>query len=188
MTRFCEYIRVNTMHPNPDYKKAEEFIKKYGDELELEFSKHESQESHVSFWLGEEAKPHFSQFCWTRTSTWCRFFRRNGITSPFQLTKQMMAGFTGAALKTWNASESGIWRPLDCLKNRSFCRKNQVNILNIFISNEKTLFRISRRNGRSTCFGLRTKKSAATTEWSFSSKVTFGRISTSDSHSTKDLP
>ena len=49
VTRFREYIRVNTMQPNPDYKKAEEFIKKYGDELELEFSKHESQESHVSF-------------------------------------------------------------------------------------------------------------------------------------------
>ena len=35
VTRFREYIRVNTMQPNPDYKKAEEFIKKYGDELGL---------------------------------------------------------------------------------------------------------------------------------------------------------
>ena len=35
VTRFREYIRVNTMQPNPDYKKAEEFIKKYGDEFGL---------------------------------------------------------------------------------------------------------------------------------------------------------
>ena len=39
VTRFREYIRVNTMQPNPDYVGADVFIKNYGDEMGLEYSK-----------------------------------------------------------------------------------------------------------------------------------------------------
>ena len=35
VTRFREYIRINTMQPNPDYVGAEKFIKDYGEELGL---------------------------------------------------------------------------------------------------------------------------------------------------------
>ena len=35
VTRFREYIRINTMQPTPDYVGADQFIKKYGDELGL---------------------------------------------------------------------------------------------------------------------------------------------------------
>ena len=35
VTRFREYIRINTMQPNPDYEGADKFIKNYGDELGL---------------------------------------------------------------------------------------------------------------------------------------------------------
>ena len=57
VTRFREYIRVNTMQPNPDYKAAEEFIHKYGDELGLEFSSHEcitGKPCSVLTWKGSE--------------------------------------------------------------------------------------------------------------------------------------
>ena len=38
VTRFREYIRINTMQPDPDYVAAAEFIRKYGEELGLEYS------------------------------------------------------------------------------------------------------------------------------------------------------
>lgn len=38
VTRFREYIRINTMQPDPDYVAADKFIKKYGEELGLEYS------------------------------------------------------------------------------------------------------------------------------------------------------
>ncbi|CAG5122447.1 unnamed protein product, partial [Candidula unifasciata] len=37
VTRFREYLRINTSHPNPDYAKASEFYKKYADELGLTY-------------------------------------------------------------------------------------------------------------------------------------------------------
>ena len=58
VTRFREYIRINTMQPNPDYKvkfhqtyreyhkfniskAADEFLRKYAEEIGLEYSSHE---------------------------------------------------------------------------------------------------------------------------------------------------
>ena len=38
VTRFREYIRINTMQPNPDYGAADTFLKKYGAEIGLEYS------------------------------------------------------------------------------------------------------------------------------------------------------
>ena len=38
VTRFREYLRIDTMQPNPDYKTAEVFLRRYSDELGLEFS------------------------------------------------------------------------------------------------------------------------------------------------------
>ncbi|BFZ10856.1 hypothetical protein BsWGS_13895 [Bradybaena similaris] len=37
VTRFREYLRINTSHPNPDYAKASEFYKKYAAELGLTY-------------------------------------------------------------------------------------------------------------------------------------------------------
>lgn len=57
MTRFREYIRVNTMQPNPDYVGAEKFIKDYGAEIGLEFSKIDVVEGKpciVLTWKGQE--------------------------------------------------------------------------------------------------------------------------------------
>ena len=55
VTRFREYIRINTMQPNPDYKvkfplnswldtfskAADEFLRKYAEEIGLDYSSHE---------------------------------------------------------------------------------------------------------------------------------------------------
>jgi len=41
VTRFREYIRVNTMQPEPDYAGAETFLKAYCAEIGLEYSSHE---------------------------------------------------------------------------------------------------------------------------------------------------
>jgi aminoacylase len=57
VSRFREYIRINTMQPNPDYKAAEEFLQKYGEELELEFSRYECVSGKpciVLTWKGSE--------------------------------------------------------------------------------------------------------------------------------------
>lgn len=38
VSRFREYLRINTMQPNPDYKAAEVFLRRYSDELGLKYS------------------------------------------------------------------------------------------------------------------------------------------------------
>ncbi len=36
--RFVEYIQIQTVQPEPDYNGAFEFLKKYAQELDLEYS------------------------------------------------------------------------------------------------------------------------------------------------------
>lgn len=35
---FVEYIQIKTVQPQPDYKRAFEFLNKYADELNLDYS------------------------------------------------------------------------------------------------------------------------------------------------------
>jgi aminoacylase len=39
VTKFREYLRINTMHPKPDYNGCADFLEKYADEIGLEFDK-----------------------------------------------------------------------------------------------------------------------------------------------------
>lgn len=36
--RFVEYIRIETVHPRPDYTRALIFLKNYADEIQLQYS------------------------------------------------------------------------------------------------------------------------------------------------------
>ena len=57
VTRFREYVRINTMQPNPDYAAAELFLRNYAEELNLEFSSIECVEGKpciVFTWRGTE--------------------------------------------------------------------------------------------------------------------------------------
>ena len=36
--RFVEYIQIKTVHPQPDYTRALEFLRKYADEIQLKYS------------------------------------------------------------------------------------------------------------------------------------------------------
>merc|ERR1712212_1046416 len=57
VTRFREYIRINTMQPTPDYKAADEFLRKYADEIGLEYSSHECVQGKpciVMTWIGSD--------------------------------------------------------------------------------------------------------------------------------------
>lgn len=36
--RFVQYIQIKTVHPQPDYIRALQFLRNYADELQLEFS------------------------------------------------------------------------------------------------------------------------------------------------------
>jgi aminoacylase len=58
VTRFREYIRINTIQPKPDYAAADQFIKNYGEELGLEYSSYECVKGKpciVLTWKGSDA-------------------------------------------------------------------------------------------------------------------------------------
>lgn len=130
VTRFREYIRVNTMQPNPDYKAAEEFIHKYGDELGLEFSSHEcitGKPCIVLTWKGSE--PELPSILLNSHIDVVPVFPSQWDHEPFSAHKTVDGWIYGRG--TQDMKCVGIWymEAIRVLKMQNFKPKRTIHVL-----------------------------------------------------------